>query len=357
MLLLAVAFASIVWSIDPQVTWRRCVAVLFTSLAGVVIAERFAWPKFLEVFAIAFAIVVVLCFLFALLAPTYGIMNFDFPGAWRGVWDHKNLLGYNMSVAFIVFAASAIANPRRRWLWIAMSLAAVVLMLLSQSKTSLVSCLIGSCCIPLVALARRGPKGAVAATFLWVSALLCLAFLIYAAPSLLLGLIGKDDTFTGRTQIWAAVLRQIAQRPVTGYGFGAVWDSTSRWGPLPWISKQQGFVIHEAHNSWLGVWLELGYVGLIAWGLLFAAVWVRAILALYTRPSAYFTMPFLTVFSLHTFTESAVLVQNDLIWLIFAAVAVKLAARDAPPPATRPRSSVGVRENGHRVEAVRPLPN
>jgi O-antigen ligase len=331
MLLLIVALASVLWSIDPGVTLRRGVAALFTTLAGVVIAERFSWPRFLEVFASAYGAAVVLSFASALLAPQYGRMAVEFPGAWRGVWGHKNLLGYHMSIAFTVFAASAIANPPRRALWVAAVAASVALMLLSGSKTSLASCLIAGACIPLVAVARRGPAGAVAATFLWVGALVALLFALYAAPDLLLGLAGKDATLTGRTRIWAAVLRQIALRPVTGYGYGAVWDSPSLWGPLPWISKQQGFVIHEAHNTWLGLWLELGYLGLAAWTALFGAVWIRAIAALYARPSAYFALPFLVVYSLHAFTESVALQPNDLVWLMFMAVAVKLAARAAPP--------------------------
>ncbi|HEX4181592.1 MAG TPA: O-antigen ligase [Caulobacteraceae bacterium] len=332
-LLLAVTFASVLWSIDPEVTSRRGVAALMTTLAGVMMAERFTWPKFLEVFATAFGIVAVLCFVFALVAPTYGKMTVDFPGAWRGVWGHKNLLGYYMSVAIAVFAASAIANPPRRWLWIGAMGAAFTLLLLSTSKTSLVSCLIGACCIPLVALARRGRVGAVAATYLWVSALLSIGFLLYAGPDLLLGLVGKDETLTGRTQIWGAVLHQIALRPVTGYGFGAVWDDTSPWGPVRKISQEQGFIVHEAHNTWLGLWLDLGYLGLAAWALLFVGVWARAMVALYRRPAAYFILPFLTVFSLHTFTEAAALSPNDLIWLMFAATAVKLAL---PEGASRP---------------------
>ena len=136
-LLLAVTFASILWTIDREVTSRRCVAALVTTLAGVLIAERFTWPRFLEVFAAAFGVCVVLSFLFALLAPTYGKMIVDFPGAWRGVWGHKNLLSYYMSVAIAVFISAAIANPRRRWLWIAATAAAFLLLLLSTSKTSL----------------------------------------------------------------------------------------------------------------------------------------------------------------------------------------------------------------------------
>jgi len=325
-LMLIVTIGSILWSIDPQVTARRCIAVGFTTLAGVALAERFAWPRLLEVVGAAFGITVLISFANVLLIPKYGIMQFDFPGAWRGAWSHKNMLGYYMSVAFMVFVASAVANPQRRRFWSIAAAAAVALILLSDSKTSLVSCLIGAGCMVLMAASRRGPAWAVAGTYLWVSALLGVVLTILIAPNLLFGLIGKDATFTGRTQIWSAVMRQIALRPMLGYGYGAVWDNHSIWGPLPWISKEQGFVIHEAHNTWLGVWLELGYVGLIAWTLLFAAIWARALPTLYVRGTTFFALPFLVVFSLHSVTEAIALAQNDLVWMLLSATAVKLAA-------------------------------
>jgi O-antigen ligase len=91
------------------------------------------------------------------------------------------------------------------------------------------------------------------------------------------------------------------------------------------ISQEQGFVVHEAHSTWLGLWLDVGYVGLGAWTLLFVSVWLRAVVALYRRASAYFILPFLTIYSLHTFTEASALTPNDLVWLMFCATAVKLA--------------------------------
>ena len=325
-LLLALTFISMLWSIDPDVTERRATAVLFTTLAGIVVAVRFPWPKFTEVLATAFGIVAVLCYILALFLPSYGRMTFEFPGAWEGVWSQKNSLGFNMSIGFMVFTAAAIANPQRRWLWFGGAAAALLLIVLSTSKTSVVSFLMGCACIGVVALARRGPIGAVTATFLGVSALMALVFTMAVDANLLLGLLGKDSTLTGRTRIWTAVLHQIQKRPVTGYGYGAVWDDTTRWGPLAWISKEQGFVIHEAHNSWLGVWLELGYIGLAIWGLFFVELWARTAMAIYRRPLAFLALPFLVVFSLHTMTETIVLVQNDWIWMLLAALAVKLAA-------------------------------
>ena len=331
MLLIAVTVGSIAWSIEPDITLRRCIALLLTMLAGVAVAERFGWPQLLEVLATALGFTVVLSFVLAIFLPEYGLMQVDFPGAWRGAWSHKNDLGYYMSVSFIVFVACAIANPPRRWLWAVAAAGAFALILLSTSKTALVSCLIGAAFIPLMAITRRGPAWAVAGAFVLVCALAGLAATLWLAPDLLFGLVGKDITLTGRTAIWSAVLHQIGQRPILGYGYGAVWDNKSVWGPLASISMEQGFVVNEAHNTWLGVWLELGYVGLGAWCLLFAAVWLRALRTLFRPAASYFPLPFLVVFSLHAVTESSALVQNDLIWLMFTATAIKLATRSPAP--------------------------
>ena len=124
-LLIALPFISMLWSIDPSVTVRRSVAVMFTSLAGVVIASRFKWATFLEVLATAFAIVVTLCFIYGALIPDLGRMKVEFPGAWQGVWGHKNTLGFNASIGFMIFASAAIANPRRWWLWAAFAVGAL----------------------------------------------------------------------------------------------------------------------------------------------------------------------------------------------------------------------------------------
>ncbi|MBV9993823.1 MAG: O-antigen ligase family protein [Caulobacteraceae bacterium] len=324
--LVALAFASASWSIDPAVTERRAVAILFTTLCGMAIAARHAWPRLLEVFGAVLAVTLVLSVLTVWLAPRYGLMSVDFPGAWRGVWSHKNTLGYNMSVAFVVFVAAAILSKPRRWLWAAMAAGAVALVIASTSKTSLACCAAAAVCVLLVALGRRGPVSAVAAAYLAATGLVAAILVSILDPGLVFRLVGKDESLTGRTRIWTAVLHQIAKRPAAGYGYGAVWTETSPWGPLPWISREQGFAVSEAHNSWLAVWIELGYLGLGAAAVTLADAWVRTLAGVFKRPSSYFTLPFLAIFSLHTVTESAILVQNDLVWLMFAAVALKLAS-------------------------------
>ncbi len=323
--LLGMVFVSIIWSVDPATTERRGVAVLFTTLAALVVAARYEWPRFLEVLATALAIVVGACFFLGLFMPRYGRMTDLFPGAWRGVWYEKNGLGNNMSIACVLFCATALLNPKRWRRWTVMAGLALLLVLLSRSKTSLVALVIGLGALGFVFTVRRGPARAVLATFLAVTAILAVGFTLYFASDAFFTLIGKDATLTGRTKLWAGVLAQIHQRPWTGFGYGAVWNNQDLWSPLAWITKRAKFVAVHSHNSWLEVWLGLGYVGLSLWALFFTEVWVRALWAAYRRPWGYFALPFLVIYSLLTLTETVAVVYNDFMWVIFAALGVKLA--------------------------------
>jgi O-antigen ligase len=322
--LLSVAICSVFWSLQPDVTQRRLVAVVFTTLTGVLLAERFEWPKTLEVLSSAFAVVVGMSFIFGLLMPAYGVMSLDFPGAWRGVYGGKNQLGYVMSLATPTLVACAIANPQRRRLWLGFAAGALMLIVLSTSKTALLSCLVGLTFVPLIALCRRGPVLGTVAILGAVSATALVGAIIVMAPELVFSLIGRDATLTGRTLIWDAVRRQIELQPMTGYGYGAVWDDQSGRGPVAWISHDQGFTIFSAHNTILGVWLELGYVGVVAWLLLLVWAWLKGLLRLATAP-AYFFLPFLAIFTLHSLSEADALIQNDLGWVIFSMTVTKLA--------------------------------
>jgi O-antigen ligase len=330
-LLLAWVAASTLWSIDPGETMRRSVALFFTDLCGLVLAVRFRWGVLAEVFATAFAILATACFLAGLLVPSFGVMHELFPGAWRGLWDEKNALGGNMAIGFMMLSGAAILAPQRAKLWWPFAGLALLLVLLSTSKTSLVACMLGVCGLVLVALVRRGPAVRIFASYGAVSAAVFLAMGLLVASDVFLAALGKDATLTGRTQIWAAVMRQIPNHPWLGHGYAAIWSNESPWAPLAWITKQAGFRAHHAHNSWLEQWLGIGLIGLSIWAVYFLTIWVRAIIALYRSPSAYLVLPFLLVYTMTSLTESIVMVYNDMRWVILTALAVKLAIPEPLP--------------------------
>lgn len=326
--LMVVIAASISWSVAPDQTTRRVVAIFATTLCSIVIASQRTWAELAELFATAFAVLVILCFAFATLVPSIGIMHDLFPGAWRGVWPEKNQLGGNMSFGFGIFLAAALLRPKRWWLWLSFAVLAVVLILLSQSKTSLVAAFLGLGALSFIVIIRRGPIIATVFTWLAVVVLGSLAGLVVFAPDFFFSLLGKDATFTGRTKVWEPILRQIALRPWTGYGYGAVWTDVDRWAPLAKITKEAGFRAQHAHNAWLEQWLGLGIPGLAAFVLMQVQFLISSIVAAYRGIGAVLALPFFLCYTLMCVTESVAVLYNDFRWVMFTAIAVKLAWPD-----------------------------
>lgn len=333
LLLFGVAAASIFWSVAPDVTSRRIIALAFTMLCGVALGARWRWSQLVAIVAVAFAVMAILSLVVGVVAPQVGRMTTLFPGAWRGLWIEKNTLGELMAFASLTFAATALFQPRRALFWWSMTALGIVLLGLSQSKTALVALMLGAGGLGFTLLARRGGAVSVAASWLAVTVAVGLGAAVVIQPDLFLSLLGKDATLTGRTKIWAAIWRLIQARPVLGYGYGAVWSDQTGWGPVQWIIKQAGFRPEHAHDTWLEQWLGLGLVGLCAWSAFYLSLMGKTIWAVFTNRGALLVFPFLIVYSLSTLTESAAMSYNDIRWVIVVAFAVRLSIPSKGEPA------------------------
>ena len=332
--LLVIAGASIGWSVAPDQSLRREVALIFTTLGGVVLGARWRWPTLVEIIATAFAVLAIVSLIVCVFMPTLGRMQDLFPGSWRGVWAEKNTFGGMMVFAFLAFAAAACFTPRRALLWWGMAGLSVALILLSTSKTSLVALVLGMAALGFVLLVRRGGAISVVAVYVAVVGVAGLAAGILLAPDVFLNLLGKDATLTGRTKIWTAVLRLIHQQPWLGYGYAAVWSDDSGRGPLAWIVKQAGYKPEHAHNGWLEQWLGMGLIGLAAWTLCFLSTLLQSLWAVFMRRGALFAFPLMVVYSLMILTESIAVAYNDLRWVLFVIVATRLALPERDPEAS-----------------------
>lgn len=326
--LMLIVIGSTMWSIAPDVTTRRSFAVTCTTLGGLALAARYKWAQLAEVVGAAFIVLIVASFAVCLAVPSIGVMTELFPGAWRGLWMEKNALGGLMALGFCLLSAAALLNPQRARLWWPFAGLALVLVLMSTSKTSLASLMVGGAALVFVLIARRSPAAGAAITWTGVTGVVLLGGFVLVASDVFFALLGKDATLTGRTEIWSAAMRQIEQRPWTGYGYAAVWDNKSGWGPFAWITKDAGFQAHHAHNSWIEQWLGLGIIGLAAWGLFYLQTLTLAIIAVFRERGALLAFPFLVVYTLVSLTESIAVVYNDFRWALFVAFAAKLAFSD-----------------------------
>src|SRR6202022_4141759 len=104
--------------------------------------------------------------------------------------------------------------------------------------------------------------------------------LLLANVSLFLAVLGRDDTLTGRTPLWSAVVHSIQERPLLGYGYAAFWmpkspDSSDVISAVGWLSG-------HSHNGCL----DVGLVGAFLFAAGFGVTFSRAISLFQKRSSS-----------------------------------------------------------------------
>jgi len=322
LLLMIIIIASTSWSIDQEQTFRRAIAICMTTAFGLYLAVRYDWQELLALFGLAWLVLCIGTFIVSLSAPWLGVESEEHVGAWKGLWFQKNTLGGHMARASFLFGFLAITQPSYRKLWgfgLAMS---IILVLLSTSKTSLLGMLLGFLVLVLGWFMRRGPISGLAMFWSVVTFGSAFVFILVTDPGLLLGLIGRDATLTGRTDIWVTLLEVINQRSDTGYGYGAFWGENS--DPANFVRDITQWDVPTAHNGWLEIWLGIGMWGLGLYVISFALMTIRAIATAVSSWNGFYALGFILQFFLFSLSESNILQQNAIIWVAYVAVTASL---------------------------------
>ena len=198
------AIASAWWSIDAELSFRRGIAVFATTLLGVYLASRFDWIGALRLFACVWFCLMAASFVAGIVAPGFSHAGEIHPGAWIGGWGEKNALGGHAARASFLFAFLVWrdAGPRKWWLGgLVLSLALVVL---SKSATALLGAGLGLGVLAAAWWMLKGRRWSLALAWGGASVGGFLVLIYLTAPALLLGVLGKDETLTGRTDIWSS---------------------------------------------------------------------------------------------------------------------------------------------------------
>ncbi|NJM97829.1 MAG: O-antigen ligase family protein, partial [Phormidesmis sp. RL_2_1] len=89
--LLAVVFTSFLWSDFPDITQRRSLAILETTIFALYFASRFNLKEQLKILAFTGSLFAIISLLFSLAIPAQAIESGIHAGAWRGPLIQKNL--------------------------------------------------------------------------------------------------------------------------------------------------------------------------------------------------------------------------------------------------------------------------
>lgn len=146
-------------------------------------------------------------------------------------------------------------------------------------------------------------------------------FGLFFNPQAMLSGLGRDPTLTGRTEIWRVVL-SLHTNPLLGTGFESFWMGDRL--QTVWDLTEKG--IEEAHNGYLELYLNLGWLGI---GLLAAmiAVGYRSALATLRRNphEGRIRLAFLAAALIYSLTEAGFRMMSP-VWIMFL-----LAVTTVPP--------------------------
>lgn len=295
-IVLAVLAATTLWSVYPDVTLRRLIVMIISTVVAIAIAVSLNTPRhFLLATGAVCAAIVVGDLMAAALVPERAFTVS--PDGLRGLHASKNTAGAVLLAIIPILCGAAIAarSLLGRTAMVGALLLALVVLALTLSKTSLGLTAVGlGVILPAYLIARLLPG---TRPILALLAAITLGVTIVMSGALSLSasdwaeLITGDRTLTDRTEIWAAIQRHIAERPLLGYGYGAQWSLMPKVHPLaayPGFWTVQDFdisILRQSHNGYLDLMVH-GGVLLASAAALFLTIVIGKIIVSIWQPIA-----------------------------------------------------------------------
>ncbi|QXI25196.1 O-antigen ligase family protein [Pseudomonas iranensis] len=342
LLFLGCVAASISWSSEPILSFKRFVALLSVVFFAGFIAWRYSLERIAFLFGCVIGAAALVGLIFALIRPDIAFISGGIrDGAFRGVFAEKNA-GARLNAIAILLLLPMIRQ--RNPMAMLYGLFALIAIGLAQSATAIALIVAGTASyayfITLIRLRiNRSLLAFTAATLVFF--LLC--GVLYANYAMLLELVGRDPSLTDRTLIWELLQPLIDAQFLKGYGFGAFWASAdadafiTRWG-----------YIGNAHSGYVETLLNGGLIQLIALLLMFAQTLSKRYRAITADQSARYQACALVIIGLFVVTNYVAYVIPNYRsgeFLIFCVLSLTfrhhLVARPQPLPAANARPMRG----------------
>lgn len=254
------AAASCAWSAFPKESMRESLNLFFILVTISALVNWYGLAGFGRRAQIVTGLLMIASVLTALLIPHLGVHHgYDLSGPihagkWRGIFRHKNELG-ELSVTAMIFSLRSIRNETRLWklFFTTARVSTLVCLLMSQSSNAWLGGLIGLTFFGLMKN-RATANPIVVAVFVLLGAALVQGLSLSAGQ--IAQALGRDATFTGRTEIWALGRAMIETHWLLGSGFatdGQVFGQLATGALFPSAV--------DLHSGYLDVLFNLGVVG------------------------------------------------------------------------------------------------
>lgn len=327
--LIFITSISFLWSYNPSVTidsiWKEFIPMFLLSLY---IASRFTLEQQFRIVLWVLVIVFLESVALAIAMPGVGRhTEGPFVGSWKGVFAQKNQFGAHATMTLIaLYMLANYAKEKQRWALILLG-GCFAAILVSSSVTALTLSFVG---VMLTIFYRRfswlGKRSVLLGT-LFVLFSVSFFYILFSNWVDILDYFDRDPTLSTRTLIWHLVISsKIPDSPYLGYGRGVFWDSPGL------TTGFESFAYHvppHAHNGFLDLILDVGFIGFLFFCVTWFVTYVRSARLAYDRKEAAYLWPllFLSMLILFNTFESYLARLTTLYWILLIALAFSLSPK------------------------------
>lgn len=329
---------SMCWADYPLVVLKRWIrAVGDVAMVCIILTEAHPEDALKRVLMWMGAFLLPLSILFTRFFPSLG-RSYTYSGVpmWTGVATDKNALGALCMIVGVLLLSRGLTvwwSPERKYrgrrLFVIVLLFAMAVYLLTMinSKTALACFVMASTLIMMRCFESSYRKPWLLTTIVVGMIALTYSILFLGVGSSAISEMGRDTSLTGRTQVWDTVI-PFAVNPWIGAGYENFWIGRR----LEMIIRAINSGINQAHNGYIEIYLNIGWVGLALLGAVVFRGYRNIISGLQDNlEMSGLKLAFFFICLVYNFTEAAFKIMSP-VWITFlwATIAVPIARVAAP---------------------------
>ncbi len=326
--LIAVGVFSIVWSQSPADTVEQVRALVRSTVFGIYLASRYTPREQINLLAWVGGLSIFFCLIVGFAAPSIGTHVINGVVSWRGIYAHKQHMGRFMGFIASVFLINSLDKRSNRWFALALLSLSLILIILSNSKTGLIIFLYPVFAFPIYLIVKQR-KNRFFILLIAVFILTIISTLILVnLESIVVNFLGKDIELNGRTPLWILTIQKGLERPLFGYGYNAFWTTDACYDVIRntwlWAEEIDPKMPFQAHNGFIDLFVQLGFVGLslFIFNLLQVINRVVNILFMTRTIESFWMFMFLGINVLVNSSEVITIMStNSIFWIIYVSIA------------------------------------
>jgi O-antigen ligase len=335
---------SILWSDYPFVSFKRYIKELGNVIMILIIISESNPSEAFKTMIMRLAYVLIpLSMVFNKYFPHIGRM-WSISGGdtqYTGITIHKNSLGMLCLICGLVILGNLLTLWRAKdvkidkqvlFLHLSLLLLVVWLLYMANSATAILCSIVGAIMIFILGTKtiKRNPR-AIKYYVLVLAMILITIHLSVDITSTTTQSLGRDETLTGRTQLWDEILA-MKTNPLIGTGYQSFWLGERR----EWFHNKYWWRPNQAHNAYLELYINIGLIGIFLFLLCVIKAFINSykhLITLNQYEHQTFRLTFIILFLLTSWTEAY---STGLVWMTMLFVLFEIPNQDKIQTTSQP---------------------